>query len=70
MARQSKATRAVERAAPASREFAPVNHSEETLRAEIARLAYHLWQARGCPEGSPEQDWIEAEQTLVSHGVS
>lgn len=32
--------------------------------AEIARLAYHLWQSRGCPEGSPEVDWLQAEQQL------
>jgi hypothetical protein len=32
--------------------------------AEIEALAYHLWEARGCPEGSPEIDWFQAEQTL------
>ncbi len=32
--------------------------------AEIAALAYELWQARGCPEGSPEQDWHEAAKEL------
>lgn len=30
----------------------------------IAQLAYELWQARGCPEGSPEADWLQAEQHL------
>jgi Protein of unknown function (DUF2934) len=29
-----------------------------------ARLAYSYWTARGCPEGSPEQDWFRAEQEL------
>lgn len=24
-------------------------------------LAYYLWQARGCPEGSPDVDWHKAE---------
>jgi hypothetical protein len=28
---------------------------------DIEKLAYALWQHRGCPEGSPEQDWVEAE---------
>ena len=28
---------------------------------EISKLAYQLWQARGCPEGSPDEDWLEAE---------
>ena len=30
----------------------------------IARLAYEHWQARGCPEGSPEVDWFQAEADL------
>ncbi len=31
---------------------------------ELAKLAYSLWHKRGCPAGSPEQDWAEAEQVL------
>jgi hypothetical protein len=31
---------------------------------EIAALAHTLWQARGCPEGSPEEDWFHAAQQL------
>jgi hypothetical protein len=30
----------------------------------IANLAYDLWQQRGCPMGSPEDDWNRAEQLL------
>lgn len=33
-------------------------------REEIARLAYLYWEARGCHGGSPEQDWLRAEQEL------
>jgi Protein of unknown function (DUF2934) len=33
-------------------------------RDEIAILAYQLWQARGCPYGSPEEDWLHAESDL------
>ncbi|PWU10082.1 MAG: hypothetical protein C5B51_04985 [Terriglobia bacterium] len=33
---------------------------------QVASLAYHLWQARGCPVGSPDIDWFEAEQQLRS----
>jgi hypothetical protein len=33
----------------------------------IASLARALWKARGCPEGSPEDDWLRAEQVLKSH---
>jgi hypothetical protein len=35
--------------------------------AEIAALAHELWQARGCPEGSPEEDWFHAAEKLRSH---
>jgi Protein of unknown function (DUF2934) len=27
----------------------------------ISRIAYRLWQERGCPIGSPEVDWTHAE---------
>ncbi len=31
---------------------------------QIARLAYSYWEARGCQGGSPEEDWLRAEQEL------
>jgi len=31
---------------------------------DVARLAYTYWEARGCQGGSPEQDWLRAEQEL------
>ena len=34
--------------------------------SSIAALAYQLWQARGCPEGSPEVDWLQAVRQLSS----
>jgi hypothetical protein len=34
----------------------------------IANLAYELWQQRGCPQGSPEEDWNRAEQLLQATG--
>src|SRR5271155_14752 len=33
---------------------------------EIAALAYELWQARGCPDGSSEEDWFHAAEELRS----
>jgi hypothetical protein len=30
----------------------------------IARLAYLHWLERGCPIGSPQEDWSRAEQAL------
>jgi hypothetical protein len=32
--------------------------------SEIARLAYLHWLDRGCPNGSPEEDWARAERDL------
>jgi hypothetical protein len=31
---------------------------------KIARLAYSYWEARGCPEGSSQEDWLRAEEEL------
>ena len=31
---------------------------------QVATLAHALWQERGRPEGSPEQDWFLAEQAF------
>jgi len=31
----------------------------------IRDRAYARWQERGCPTGSPEHDWLEAEQDLA-----
>jgi hypothetical protein len=36
---------------------------------EIAALAHELWQARGCPYGSPVEDWLHAERELRSRVV-
>jgi Protein of unknown function (DUF2934) len=44
----------------------PMTAPEESTseRQNIALLAYSYWQERGCPEGSPEQDWFQAEQAV------
>jgi Protein of unknown function (DUF2934) len=44
-----------------------VSHSqmqETSMHEDITKLAYALWHQRGCPQGSPEFDWLEAERTL------
>jgi hypothetical protein len=38
--------------------------SLETGHQEIAELAYRYWQDRGCPNASPEEDWLRAERDL------
>ena len=32
---------------------------------DIATLAYHLWEERGAPIGSPDVDWERAVQELA-----
>ena len=38
----------------------------EPSQDEIAALAFSYWEARGCQGGSPEEDWLRAEQHLRS----
>ena len=42
----------------------PTQSEKQIQHQDIANLAYALWQHRGCPEGSAEQDWYEAEETV------
>ena len=32
----------------------------------IGELAFRLWQSRGCPAGTAEHDWLEAERQLAN----
>jgi hypothetical protein len=32
----------------------------------IAERAYQLWLGRGCPQGSPDMDWLQAEQEIAA----
>ena len=41
---------------------------ENPAGTDTAALAYRLWQERGCPMGSPEEDWFRAESEL-KHGA-
>jgi hypothetical protein len=43
--------------------------AHEASEQDIAALAHKLWQARCCPEGSPEEDWFRAAEQLRSGGV-
>ena len=40
-----------------------MNH-DELEHQRIAQLAYDLWQKRGCPIGSADEDWFRAENEL------
>jgi hypothetical protein len=37
---------------------------------EIAALAHELWQARGRPEGSADEDWFQAQEELRSRAAA
>ena len=37
---------------------------------EIENLAYRLWEKRGRPLGSPEEDWFRAEREFVERSGS
>jgi hypothetical protein len=52
---------------PKSAGTASASHSqisESAMQEDIAKLAYVLWQQRGCPYGTPDFDWFEAERKL------
>ena len=62
-----KSTKALEERA--SRTATPVTDTDDEMsapaEAEIARLAYSYWEARGGKGGSPWDDWFRAEQELL-----
>ena len=51
-----------------------ITYSEEVVTStksvvssdEIAKLAYSYWESRGYQGGSPEDDWMRAEQELTA----
>jgi hypothetical protein len=38
--------------------------AHELSHEEIAARAYALWEGRGRPDGSPQEDWYRAQQEL------
>jgi hypothetical protein len=38
----------------------------EISQEEIARRAYEIWQARGCPPGDGSENWQAAEAELTA----
>jgi hypothetical protein len=72
--RHKPATTRVKRSAPAP-VSAPVAVVTQLRPAafgaeEVARLAYSYWEARGCQGGSPEEDWLRAEQELTALAIA
>ena len=44
----------------------PAIQEAEPTHEEISARAHALWVERGCPDGSPEEDWLAAERELKS----
>jgi len=44
------------------------NARMNTSNKAIAELAFELWEARGRPHGTAEEDWLEAERRLAASG--
>jgi predicted chitinase len=38
----------------------------QAQREEIARVAYSYWQSRGCEDGHDVEDWLMAEEEVLS----
>jgi len=43
-------------------------HAQSVEEKQTAALAYLLWQKRGCPIGTDQEDWFQAEETLKNLG--
>ena len=43
------------------KELEALRNANESL---IRIRAYERWEARGCPDGSDQEDWLAAEQEL------
>ena len=39
--------------------------TEVQCSEQIAALAHALWESRGCPEGTADEDWYQAERMLL-----
>jgi hypothetical protein len=39
-------------------------------REQIEKLAYQLWEQRGRPLGSPDDDWFRAEKEFIQRSDS
>ena len=61
---ESQGTAGLESPAADAAEATACNHEEER------QLAYSYWQARGCPDGSREEDWFRAERELSRPAIS
>jgi len=38
--------------------------TESMIHKRISERAHQLWEERGCPEGSPDEDWFMAKREI------
>jgi len=50
--------------------FVAIGSAASPSEAAVADFARSMWEARGCPEGVPEDDWFRAENALKSRAAS
>jgi len=43
-------------------------HAQSVDEKQTAALAFLLWQKRGCPIGTDQEDWFRAAETLKNRG--
>ena len=69
MSKRSPATSNTDRLEPvgATAEVASTrSRAADLAEQDVADLAYQRWVERGCPQGSAEEDWFQAEHELRS----
>jgi hypothetical protein len=68
---KSKTASAVDEAAyPEQHEIQDSEIAAGPTHDEIAQRAREIWESRGCPEGTADSDWREAEEELRQGGSS
>ncbi|WHZ22351.1 MAG: hypothetical protein OJF47_001463 [Nitrospira sp.] len=45
-------------------------HATDDTRTRIEKLAYDLYQRRGCEDGHDREDWLEAERLTLAQPAS
>ena len=58
-----------EKTSPNGGQAAPSSSGDRVVAVDteaVAKRAYELWQERGCPCGSPDDDWFRAEHEVRS----
>lgn len=47
--------------------YFPAEGDVKPSHNEIANRAYQIWQSKGCPAGTCDEDWHQAKRQLTAH---